>query len=72
MNTSLTDPPTTEPDPPTSAASAASEDLEHQRAAIARLGHELRALVEATVRTAAAPDTLGWAWRTASGTSPAR
>jgi acyl-coenzyme A thioesterase PaaI-like protein len=31
---------------------------EHERAAIAALGHELRALVDATVRTAASPETL--------------
>ncbi|WP_180687711.1 PaaI family thioesterase [Streptomyces gossypiisoli] len=47
MYTSLTDPP----------ARATAEDLDHQKAAIIRLGHELRALVEATVRTAASPDT---------------
>ncbi|GGU11920.1 PaaI family thioesterase [Streptomyces coeruleorubidus] len=35
-----------------------TEELEHQKAAITRLGHELRALVEATVRTDASPDTL--------------
>jgi hypothetical protein len=53
MHTSLTD------DPPASGTrSAATEDLEHQKAAITRLGHELRTLVEATVRTAASPDTL--------------
>ncbi|GAA2916572.1 MULTISPECIES: hypothetical protein [Streptomyces] len=56
MHTSLTGP------PPTSAATgparATAEELEHQKAAITRLGHELRALVEATVRTAASPDTL--------------
>ncbi|MFE7276219.1 PaaI family thioesterase [Streptomyces sp. NPDC057623] len=57
MNPSLTDPSltgpsTAEPTPGTPG------DLEHQKAAITRLGHELRALVEATVRTAAAPDTL--------------
>ncbi|WP_286260271.1 PaaI family thioesterase [Streptomyces graminofaciens] len=33
-------------------------ELEHRRAAIAALGHELRTLVDATVRTEAAPDTL--------------
>ncbi|MDF3141936.1 MULTISPECIES: PaaI family thioesterase [unclassified Streptomyces] len=38
--------------------SETSEGLEHQKAAITGLGHELRALVEATVRTAASPDTL--------------
>lgn len=39
-------------------AAAGAEQLEQQQAAITRLGHELRALVEATVRTAASPDTL--------------
>ncbi|WP_246113820.1 hypothetical protein [Streptomyces montanus] len=48
MHTPLTEPP----------AGAGAESLEHQKAAITRLGHELRALVEATVRTAASPDTL--------------
>ncbi|MET9760774.1 PaaI family thioesterase [Streptomyces sp. NPDC006372] len=48
MPTSLTDPP----------APRTSEELEHRRAAITRLGDELRALVEATVRTAATPQTL--------------
>ncbi|MGN9761697.1 PaaI family thioesterase [Streptomyces sp. SD31] len=52
MHTSLTDPPPSEPTP------SRSEALEHQKAAITRLGHELRALVEATVRTTASPDTL--------------
>ncbi|MFF8974707.1 PaaI family thioesterase [Streptomyces sp. NPDC014995] len=56
MHTSLTDPPAsgaaTEPTPTT------DEELEHRKAAITRLGRELRALVEATVRTAASPDTL--------------
>ena len=52
MPSSLTDPPTTGTRP------ATAEELEHQKAAITRLGHELRALVEATVRTAASPDTL--------------
>lgn len=36
----------------------AHEDLEHQREAIAALGHELRLLVDATVRTAASAETL--------------
>ncbi|MFF9032739.1 PaaI family thioesterase [Streptomyces iakyrus] len=45
--------PLTEPPAP-----AEAEHLEQQQAAIARLGHELRALVEATVRTAASADTL--------------
>ncbi|PNG24124.1 PaaI family thioesterase [Streptomyces cahuitamycinicus] len=39
-------------------AAAGAEHLEQQQAAITRLGHELRALVEATVRTAASADTL--------------
>ncbi|MEU6355762.1 PaaI family thioesterase [Streptomyces sp. NPDC047072] len=43
------------PEPPTPSA---HDDLEHRKAAITRLGDELRALVEATVRTAATPDTL--------------
>lgn len=34
------------------------QDLNRQRAAIAALGHELRALVETTVRTTAEPETL--------------
>ncbi|MEU1711059.1 hypothetical protein ABZ478_38245 [Streptomyces sp. NPDC005706] len=42
----------TTPDP------QAPEDLDRQQAAIAALGHELRALVEATVRTTASPATL--------------
>ncbi|MEI5519032.1 PaaI family thioesterase [Streptomyces brasiliscabiei] len=36
----------------------ARQEPDHERAAIAALGHELRALVEATVRTAASPATL--------------
>ncbi|MFE0251267.1 PaaI family thioesterase [Streptomyces sp. NPDC059010] len=36
----------------------AAEELDHQRAAIAALGHELRALVDATVRTAAPAEAL--------------
>ncbi|WP_369171472.1 PaaI family thioesterase [Streptomyces sp. R28] len=52
MHTSLTDPAPAEPTSPT------PEELEHQKAAITRLGDELRALMEATVRTAASPDTL--------------
>ncbi|MGC0405238.1 hypothetical protein RKD27_007882 [Streptomyces sp. SAI-126] len=48
MHTSRTKPP----------AQGPAADLEHQKAAITSLGHELRALVEATVRTAASPDTL--------------
>lgn len=35
-----------------------NEGLQQRRTAIAALGHELRALVDATVRTAAEPDTL--------------
>lgn len=48
MHTSLTDPPGPHP----------TDDLERQKAAVTRLGDELRALVDATVRTAATPDTL--------------
>ncbi|MFF8937966.1 PaaI family thioesterase [Streptomyces paradoxus] len=48
MHVPLTEPPT----------AAGAERLEHQQAAVTRLGYELRALVEATVRTAASPDTL--------------
>ncbi|CAM5456711.1 hypothetical protein [Streptomyces purpurascens] len=56
MHTSLTGtPPTGTATEPTRAT---AEELEHHKAAIARLGHELRALVEATVRTAASPDAL--------------
>ncbi|MFG3207313.1 PaaI family thioesterase [Streptomyces sp. NPDC048192] len=47
MHTSLTDPPAT-----------GTPELERQKAAITRLGDELRALVEATARTAASPATL--------------
>ncbi|GAA2598250.1 hypothetical protein GCM10010304_51980 [Streptomyces roseoviolaceus] len=56
MHTSLTGPPPT--GAATGPARATAEELDHQKAAITRLGHELRALVEATVRTAASPDTL--------------
>ncbi|QYX81778.1 PaaI family thioesterase [Streptomyces akebiae] len=35
----------------------AAENLKHQREAIAALGHELRLLVDATVRTEASPET---------------
>src|SRR6266704_219366 len=49
MHTSLTGP---------TRATAEEEELEDQKAAITHLGHELRALVEATVRTAASPDIL--------------
>ncbi|MER7539047.1 hypothetical protein ABTX77_30315 [Streptomyces sp. NPDC097704] len=37
---------------------AAEGGLAHRRKAIAALGHELRLLVDATVRTAASPETL--------------
>lgn len=47
--------PTTETHVP---ARPTEEELTHQRAAIAVLGDELRALVDATVRTAASPETL--------------
>ncbi|OEJ23407.1 hypothetical protein AR457_01625 [Streptomyces agglomeratus] len=47
MNTPLTTP----NDP-------AAKDLERQREAIATLGHELRLLVDATVRTTASPESL--------------
>lgn len=53
MHTSLPEPPTT------GATGPIAEELELQKAAITRLGTELRALVEATVRTDATPDTLG-------------
>jgi hypothetical protein len=56
MHTSLTDPPPT--GTATEPTRATAEELEPQKAAITRLGHELGALVEATVRTAASPDTL--------------
>ncbi|MFF2130698.1 PaaI family thioesterase [Streptomyces olivochromogenes] len=54
MNVVPTKSPATNPDPerPT------GEELDHQRAAIAALGHELRALVDATVRTAASTEVL--------------
>ncbi|MFF8392045.1 PaaI family thioesterase [Streptomyces sp. NPDC016172] len=51
MNSPFTAPSTIPHDP-------AAEDLEHQREAIAALGHQLRLLVDATVRTAASPATL--------------
>ncbi|MGW0460241.1 PaaI family thioesterase [Streptomyces tendae] len=59
----------TSPLPHHSAAGTAAqrqeeEELHRQRAAIAALGHELRALVDAAVRTAATPSTLH---RVASG-----
>lgn len=53
---SLTDTSATDADTPP--VRATDEDLEHQKAAITRLGRELRALVEATVRTADSPETL--------------
>jgi hypothetical protein len=58
MHTSLTDPPPTGTATAPTRATAEEEELEDQKAAITHLGHELRALVEATVRTAASPDTL--------------
>lgn len=58
MHTSPTDPPPTGTATDPTRATAEEEELEDQKAAITRLGHELRALVEATVRTAASPDTL--------------
>ncbi|MFI6369456.1 PaaI family thioesterase [Streptomyces sp. NPDC050546] len=54
MNSSLNDQATTSAAP----ERPAQQDPEGERAAIAALGHELRALVDATVRTAASPDTL--------------
>ncbi|MEV5614079.1 PaaI family thioesterase [Streptomyces sp. NPDC052225] len=48
-------PRTTTSSPP---RSPAPEDLQHQREAIAALGHELRLLVDATVCTTAAVETL--------------
>jgi hypothetical protein len=44
--------------PLTTPQAPAAEDLEYQRKAIAALGHELRLLVDATVRTAASQQTL--------------
>ncbi|MFD5271820.1 PaaI family thioesterase [Streptomyces sp. NPDC058335] len=58
MHTSLTDPPPTGTATDPTQATAEEEELEDQKEAITHLGHELRALVEATVRTAASPDTL--------------
>jgi acyl-coenzyme A thioesterase PaaI-like protein len=58
MHTSLPDPPGTGAEEAEEAEEAERQQLEQQKAAIARLGDELRALVEATVRTAASPDTL--------------
>ncbi|GAX56514.1 PaaI family thioesterase [Streptomyces olivochromogenes] len=54
MNVVPTESPATNPD----TAGTTGEDLDHQRAAIAALGHELRALVDATVRTAAPTEVL--------------
>lgn len=51
MNSPLSAPSTPPHNPP-------AEDLKHQREAIAALGHELRALVDATVRTTASPEIL--------------
>ncbi|WP_405388129.1 PaaI family thioesterase [Streptomyces sp. NBC_01102] len=51
MTSPLTTPSTTAHDP-------ASQDLEYQRDAIAALGHELRLLVDATVRITASPESL--------------
>jgi hypothetical protein len=56
MHTPLTDPPSNDADPRTDRVTAG--ELAHQTAAIIRLGGELRDLVEATVRTTDAPDTL--------------
>ncbi|WP_329360693.1 PaaI family thioesterase [Streptomyces sp. NBC_01483] len=54
MNPVPTESLTTTPDP----VRPTGEELDHQRAAIAALGHELRALVDATVRTATPPEVL--------------
>ncbi|GAB2756365.1 PaaI family thioesterase [Streptomyces bullii] len=54
MHTSFTGPPAADTHP----TPATAEELERHKAAITRLGNELRALVEAAVRTAATPDTL--------------
>ncbi|MGW0877810.1 PaaI family thioesterase [Streptomyces sp. NPDC002740] len=51
MTSPLTTPSTTPHD-------LASQPLERQREAIAALGHELRLLIDATVRTTASPETL--------------
>jgi hypothetical protein len=56
MHTPLSHPPANDADPRTVRVKAMEPD--QQKAAITRLGGELRALVEATVRTAATPDTL--------------
>ncbi|MET9681974.1 hypothetical protein [Streptomyces coeruleorubidus] len=49
---------TDRPRVPGTGTETGAEELAHQKAAIIRLGHQLRALVEATVRTDASPDTL--------------
>ncbi|MEU6553357.1 PaaI family thioesterase [Streptomyces sp. NPDC046915] len=54
MNAPPTEPLTTHADP----ARPTAEDLDGRRAAIAALGHELRALVDATVRTATPTEVL--------------
>ncbi|MFD9283908.1 PaaI family thioesterase [Streptomyces mirabilis] len=54
MNVVPTESPATDPDP----VGATGEELDHQRAAIAALGHELRVLVDATVRTATPTEVL--------------
>ncbi|MER6957827.1 MULTISPECIES: PaaI family thioesterase [unclassified Streptomyces] len=54
MNVVATESPATNPDP----VRPTAEELDLQRAAIAGLGHELRALVDATVRTAASTEVL--------------
>ncbi|MDX2939355.1 PaaI family thioesterase [Streptomyces ipomoeae] len=54
MNTSLSDPPTTNGGTPR----PTEGELERQRAAIAALGHELRVLVDAAVRTTAPAEVL--------------
>lgn len=54
MNALPTESPARNPDP----VRPTGEELDHQRAAIAALGHELRALVDATVRTAAPTEVL--------------
>ncbi|MEU0411924.1 PaaI family thioesterase [Streptomyces griseorubiginosus] len=58
MHPSLHEPPTTGPTGPTGATGPIAEELELQKAAVTRLGTELRALMEATVRTDTTPDTL--------------
>ncbi|WP_225100095.1 PaaI family thioesterase [Streptomyces sp. CoH27] len=56
MHTSLTGPPASGTDTGPTPSGAAERD--HHTAAVDRLGRELRALVDAAVRTAASPDTL--------------